>query len=215
MKGKPYQLKMESKGNLFIVSAPSGSGKTTLCRKLASDTRNLKYLVSFTTRPKRKGEINNKDYTFISEEKFNKMIKAGRFVEWANVHGHLYGTSRERLENMLGKGIDVILDIDTKGARQLRKKYPEATYMFILPPSLEVLKQRLNKRKSDSKSEIEKRLKSAAVEIRDYKNYDYVIINNVFEDALERLQTVVLQEKMKTQNIDTKWINRVFLKKGK
>lgn len=206
---------MAIKGNLFIVSAPSGAGKTTLCKKLASDAKKLKYLVSFTTRPKRKGEINNKDYTFVSEEQFNKMIKAGKFVEWANVHGHLYGTSKERLETMLKKGIDVILDIDTKGAKQLRRKYPKAVYMFILPPSLEVLKQRLNKRKSDPKSEIEKRLKRATAEIKDYKNYDYVIINDLFKDALEKLKTVVLQEKIKTRNIDTKWINKVFFKKGK
>ncbi len=206
---------MAIKGNLFIVSAPSGAGKTTLCKKLASSTKKLEYLVSFTTRPKRKGEVNNKDYTFVSEEQFNKMIKAGKFAKWANVHGHLYGTSKERLENMLEKGIDVLLDIDTKGARQLRKKYPKAVYMFILPPSLNVLRQRLNKRKSDAKSEIEKRLKRAAAEIKDYKNYDYVIINDIFTDALKRLQTVVLQEKMKTQNIDAKWINKVFLKKGK
>lgn len=203
---------MAIKGNLFIVSAPSGAGKTTLCKKLASGSAKLKYLVSFTTRPKRKGEINDRDYTFVNEEKFNEMIKAGKFAEWANVHGHMYGTSKERLENMLGKGIDVILDADTKGARQLSRKYPEATYIFILPPSLKVLKQRLDKRKSDSRAEIEKRLKRATAEIKDYKNYDYVIINNIFKDALEKLKAVILQEKVKTRNIDANWINKVFLK---
>ncbi len=139
-------MKRKNRGRLFIVSAPSGAGKTTLCQNLSSIIQNLKHSVSYTTRPMRYGEINNRDYTFIKEDVFRRMASKDEFIEWAEVHGNLYGTSRKRLEAMLDKGINVILDVDTQGARQIRKKYKDGIYIFILPPSRGALKKRLQKR---------------------------------------------------------------------
>lgn len=194
------------------MSAPSGAGKTTLCQRLSASVSGLKHSVSYTTRPIRKGEVNNRDYTFVSKRVFLGMVKKKKFVEWAKVHGHLYGTSRERLEKILNKGINVILDIDTQGAVQIRKIYPGGIYIFILPPSLKTLRERLTKRMSDSKEEIKKRLKQAVAEIKDYKKYDYVIINNIFECALDTLKSVVGMEKLRTENIDPRWIKKKFFK---
>lgn len=198
------------RGCLFIVSAPSGAGKTTLCHKLSSTLPNLQHSVSYTTRPRRPGEVNNRDYTFVNEKVFRNMVKKGEFVEWAKVHGHLYGTAKKRLEEMLNKGIDVILDIDTQGAGQIKKKYTDGIYIFILPPSMKILRERLKKRMCNSKEEIKKRLKRAVEEINDYKKYDYVIINDVFEDALEELRAVISSEKIRTKKIDPLWIEKKF-----
>lgn len=198
------------RGCLFIVSAPSGAGKTTLCQKLSSILPNLRHSVSYTTRPRRPGEVNNRDYTFVNEKVFRNMVKKGEFVEWAKVHGHLYGTAKKRLEEMLNKGIDIILDIDTQGAGQIKKKYTDGIYIFILPPSMKILRERLKKRMCNSKEEIKKRLKRAVEEINDYKKYDYVIINDIFENALEELRAVISSEKIRTKKIDPLWIEKKF-----
>jgi guanylate kinase len=206
-------MKMKNRGRLFIVSAPSGAGKTTLCQSLSSIIQNLKHSVSYTTRPMRHGEINNRDYTFIKEDVFRHMARRDEFIEWAEVHGNLYGTSRKRLEAMMDKGIDVILDIDTQGARQIRKKYKGGVYIFILPPSLKALKERLKKRMCNSKEEIQRRLKRAVAEMREYKKYDYVIINAVFDTALKDLKAIIFSEKLRTDNIDPLWIKKNFLRR--
>ena len=203
-------MKRKNRGRLFIVSAPSGAGKTTLCQKLSSIIQNLKHSVSYTTRPMRHGEINNRDYTFIKEDVFRRMASKDEFVEWAEVHGNLYGTSRKRLDAMLDKGIDVILDVDTQGARQIRKKYKDGIYIFILPPSREALKKRLKKRMCNSKEEIQRRLKRAADEIREYKKYDYVIINTVFDTAIKEMKAIIASEKLRTGNIDSLWVKKIF-----
>ncbi|MCG2709657.1 MAG: guanylate kinase [Thermodesulfovibrionales bacterium] len=187
-------MKRKNRGRLFIVSAPSGTGKTTLCQNLSSIIQNLRHSVSYTTRPMRHGEVNNRDYTFIKEDVFRRMARRDEFVEWAEVHGNLYGTSRKRLEAMLDKGIDVILDVDTQGARQIRKKYKDGIYIFILPPSLRALKERLKKRMCNSKEEIQRRLKRAVDEISEYKKYDYVIINAVFDTAIEEMKAIISSE---------------------
>jgi len=158
----------KSKGSLFIVSAPSGAGKTTLCRKLVSSLPNLQFSVSYTTRQPRRGEVNDRDYTFINRQDFRLMADKGEFIEWAEVHGALYGTSRKRLEELLESGNDVILDIDTQGAMQIKERYKEGIYIFILPPSLETLKERLKNRMTDSKEEIGKRLGRAIAEIKTF-----------------------------------------------
>ena len=216
-------MKRKNSGRLFIVSAPSGAGKTTLCQNLtgagkaaarrnrSSIIQNLKHSVSYTTRPMRYGEINNRDYTFIKEDVFRRMASKDEFIEWAEVHGNLYGTSRKRLEAMLDKGINVILDVDTQGARQIRKKYKDGIYIFILPPSLRALKERLKKRMCNSKEEIQRRLKRAADEIREYKKYDYVIINRVFDTAIEEMKAIIASEKLRTDNIETSWVKKNFL----
>jgi guanylate kinase len=202
----------KSKGSLFIVSAPSGAGKTTLCRMLVSSLANLKFSVSYTTRSARPDEINDRDYTFISREDFLRMTGAGEFIEWAEVHGELYGTSGKRIGRLLEAGSDVILDIDTQGALEIRKKYEKGVYIFILPPSLEALKKRLEKRMTDSREEIGRRLKRAVTEIKTFRQYDYVIINDVLENALREFEAIVISHRVSTELIDPVWIEKTFLK---
>lgn len=138
------------------------------------------------------------------------MVDKKEFIEWAEIHGELYSTSKKRLEELIDSGIDVILDIDTQGAMQLKKKYGEGTYIFVLPPSIEVLRERLEKRMTDSKEEIEKRLKMAAVEIKSYYTYDYVIINDTFEEALEELEAIIISHRASTKMINPLWIEERF-----
>jgi guanylate kinase len=144
----------KSRGRLFIVSAPSGAGKTTLCRELVSRTKGLEFSISFTTRRPRSGEIDEKDYNFTSKEDFKEMASRGEFIEWAEVHGNLYGTSRGRLEETLDHGTDVIMDVDVQGARQIRNKYNNGIHIFILPPSRDALMERLQNRKDNTPEEI-------------------------------------------------------------
>ena len=167
----------------------------------------ISHSVSHTTRPPRAGEENGKDYVFIEETEFKRMIGENEFLEWAKVHGNLYGTSRRMLRDMQGQGADVILDIDVQGARQLREAGGTgAVSIFILPPSLEVLRLRLEKRGANSAEDLERRMKTAVEEIGEYKNYDYVIVNDVFEKALDDLRAVVLAERVKTDKIDPEWV---------
>jgi len=202
--------KRGGKGLLFIISAPSGAGKTTLCQELSNIVPGLKHSVSYTTRPPRKGEINNVHYSFISYSKFKKMIERGEFAEWAMVHGNLYGTSIKRLEEINKKGYDIILDIDTHGAMQMRRKYKNAVYIFILPPSLKTLEKRLRDRMSESEEEIRRRLKKAEEEIAQYKFYDYVVINDKFEEALRDLESIIIATRLKTANTDHTKIKRII-----
>lgn len=193
------------RGSLFVVSAPSGAGKTTLCQRLASEIENIRHSVSYTTRKPRKGEVNDRDYTFTDRDTFMRMAEADDFIEWAEVHGNLYGTSKNRIEDMLVSGMDVMLDIDTQGAAQMRK-LREAVYIFIMPPSMEVLRQRIDTRMSNSPDDIDMRLRRATDEIREYKNYDYVIVNDRFEDALAGLKAIVTAERLRTARINPQWV---------
>ena len=202
----------KNRGSLFIVSAPSGTGKTTLCKKLVSSMPDLKFSVSYTTRQQRPGEINNREYTFTGREDFLAMIGRGEFIEWAEVHGAFYGTSRRRLEEIMDSGSDVILDIDTQGAMQIKKKYAEGAYIFILPPSMEILEQRLEKRMTDSQEEIKKRLTTAISEIKTYSGYDYVIINDIFEKALKEFEAIIISHRVKTKMMDPLWVKESLLK---
>jgi guanylate kinase len=200
------------KGGLFIVSAPSGAGKTTLCRRLVSSLPDLKFSVSYTTRQPRQGEVDNRDYTFIGKEDFLSMVGRGEFIEWAEVHGAFYGTSGKRVEEIMDAGSDVILDIDTQGAMQIKEKYAaEGTYIFVLPPSMEVLRQRLNKRMTDSREQIEKRLRTALSEIGTYSKYDYVIINDIFEKALKEFEAIIIAHRVRTKMLDPLWVEEKFL----
>lgn len=196
-----------------MVSGPSGAGKTTLYREAASSLPNLKHSVSYTTRRPRPGEVNDRDYTFINRDEFKGMIDRAEFAEWAEIHGKLYGTSKKRLEETMDSGIDAILDIDVQGAEQLKKKYQGGVYIFVLPPSLEVLGKRLQKRMVNSKEEIEKRLKVAAKEIKRYREYDYVIVNNILEDALKELSAIIISKRVSTERVDPQLIEMNFFKK--
>ena len=202
----------KSRGSLFIVSAPSGAGKTTLCRKAVLSLPDLVFSVSYTTRQPRQAEINDRDYTFISRQEFSAMADKGEFIEWAEVHGEFYGTSRKRLDSLTDSGNDVILDIDTQGAMQIKQRYDEGTYIFILPPSLGVLKERLKNRMTDSKENIEKRFRRAIEEIKTFHMYDYVIMNNVLEVALREFEAVILSQRVSKKKINPLWIQERFLK---
>jgi len=204
----------KNRGSLFIVSAPSGTGKTTLCKKLVSAVPSLRFSVSYTTRPPRPGEVNDRDYTFVSRHEFKLMLEREEFVESAEIHGELYGTSKKRLEELTNSGIGVVLDIDTQGAMQLKKKWGEGVYIFILPPSIELLRERLEKRMTDSGEEIGKRLKNAVLEIKNYHKYDYVIINDIFEKAFSELEAIIISHRVRTGMINPLWVEEKFFNRG-
>ena len=197
-------------GRLYIVSAPSGAGKTTLCNELTARMPTLGHSISHTTRKPRPGEVDGQHYYFVDAERFRAMADSGGFVEWATVHGNLYGTSKAEIGRLLGQGKDVILDIDTQGAMQIRGSGTDGVFVFILPPSMEVLESRLRGRESDDDAEIRKRLKRAADEIRDYDKYDYMIVNDKFEDALDRLRAVIVSDKCRVGNTDRSWMRDRF-----
>jgi len=196
----------KKQGILFVVSAPSGAGKTSLCRAITNSLEQLTHSISYATRKPRPGEIDGRDYNFVSQERFQEMIKAGDFAEWAEVHSNLYGTSRRVLDEMITKGIDVILDIDTQGAKQIKSKYDAAVFIFIMPPSLEILEERLRNRRSDDEKEIRKRMGRAHEEIKDYAMYDYIIVNRDFDRALTELRSVVVAERCRTRLVNGSWI---------
>jgi guanylate kinase len=185
------------KGRLFVISGPSGVGKGTLRQKLFQCIPSLYYSVSVTTRKPRKNEVEGKDYFFVNEDTFKKYIKEGQFAEWALVHEDYKGTLLSTIYESLSKGEDLILEIDVQGAKKLKKKFPEAIFIFIAPPSWEQLEDRLRGRKTEKEEELKKRLKDAHKELKEIKNYDYLIINNHFEKALEELKSVIISERCK------------------
>lgn len=185
-------------GNLLVIAAPSGAGKTTLVTALASQDTQLRVSVSHTTRPKRPGEIDGEDYFFIDTPIFQKMIKTGAFLEHALVYDYYYGTSREWVLNQLHHGIDVILEIDWQGARQVRQQFPEAILIFILPPSIESLEERLKKREQDQIDTIKKRMQLAQAESGHFGEFDYLVVNDQFEHALRELQIIAQANRLKT-----------------
>jgi guanylate kinase len=197
-------------GTLFVISAPSGAGKSTLCRELLRRFKDIKLSVSYTTRTPRKGELNNVHYTFISQKKFKNMIAGGKFAEWAMVHGNLYGTSVDRLKKLSKEGHDILLDIDVQGAKQVKNSYKNAVYIFILPPSMEILKRRLMKRKSEPKEAVALRLERARDEILSYKEYDYVIINDKLDNAYREFESIILSSRLRTGKIDEKSIKTIL-----
>lgn len=202
-------MEKKSKGSIFIVSAPSGAGKTTLCKQIISTMDNIRPSVSFTTRQPRSGEIPDEDYTFVNEEEFRGMIDRGDFFEWALVHGNLYGTSGRKLEEIISAGYDALLDIDTQGARQIKKTVHNAVYIFILPPSMKELKVRLERRMSNSVDDMNRRLERAIDEIREYKMYDYVIVNDILETSLKKLEAIIIAERLRSTKIDPQWIENI------
>ena len=195
-----------NKGSIFIVSAPSGAGKTTMCKQIIRIVDNVKPSVSFTTRPPRAGEVPDEDYCFVSEAEFRAMADRGDFVEWAKVHGNFYGTSRLKLQELISAGYDVLLDIDTQGARQIRKSFNNCVYIFILPPSMMELKHRLEGRMSNSVEDMNRRLERAVDEIKEYNMYDYVIVNDILENSLKRLEAIIIAERLRSSKIDPQWI---------
>ncbi len=194
-------------GMLFVVSAPSGAGKTTLCKAITGSLENVTHSISYTTRQPRPGEADGRDYYFISQKRFQEMIDAGDFAEYARVHSNFYGTSKRVLQDMVRQGIDVILDIDTQGARQIKSSADKAIFIFIMPPSMEILEERLRNRKSDHEDEIQKRMRRAADEIRDYAMYDYIVVNRDFERALSELRSIIVAQRCRRELIPGAWID--------
>jgi guanylate kinase len=185
-------------GRLFIIAAPSGAGKTSMVSALVESIRDLQVSVSHTTRPKRPAEENGVNYFFVDERRFLEMQAAGDFLESAQVFGHYYGTSKKWVNESLNQGMDVILEIDWQGARLIRELMPAAIGIFILPPSLEVLRERLTVRAADHPAVIESRMQQATEEVSHYAEFDYLIINDVFEDALKQLKAIVVAQRLKT-----------------
>jgi guanylate kinase len=179
------------RGNLYIVSAPSGSGKTTLLQHLLRTFDDLKFSVSHTTRPPRQGEKDTVDYYFTDRATFMRMAELGEFLEWAEFNGQLYGTTRAFVEEQIGAGRDVILDIDVQGAKQVKNTIKDATAIFVLPPSFEELKRRLKDRMLESDDVIRRRLEIAKREILYYRDYDYIIINDILENSIRLLESIV------------------------
>lgn len=189
------------RGSLFVVSAPSGAGKTTLCREARLRLPDLAYSVSYTTRAPRPGEIESVDFCFVSEAAFRRLRDRGEFAEWATVHGNLYGTRASVLEEALRGGHDILLDIDTQGAAQLRLRYPEAVLVFIVAPSMAELEQRLRERRSDVDREIARRLARAREEIALWRQYDYLVVNRELKDAADQLTAIVAAERSRTTRL--------------
>ncbi|MFI5376455.1 MAG: guanylate kinase [Candidatus Rokuibacteriota bacterium] len=192
---------MKRRGTLVVVSAPSGAGKTTLCHEVRTLVPDLYYSVSYTTRASRLGETDGTDFFFVTEGAFTAMRERDEFAEWAEVHGHLYGTPAKGLESALGRGLDVLLDIDTHGARQLRQRYPEAVSVFIMAPSMAELDARLRERNSNSPGDIARRLSRAKEEIAAWRQYDYLIINRDVKDAVDQLATIIQAERCRTSRL--------------
>ena len=201
---------IQRNGILFVVSAPSGAGKTSLCKAITGSLENLMHSISYTTRQPRPGEMDGRDYYFVSDERFREMIDAGDFAEHATVHGNRYGTSKRVLNDMVSTGVDVILDIDTQGARQIKEHYARAVYVFIMPPSLSILEERLRNRRSDLEEEIQKRMRRAVDEIREHAMYDYIIINRDFDRALAELRSIVSAERSRTKHMGGSWIEELL-----
>jgi guanylate kinase len=183
------------RGLLFIVSAPSGAGKTTLVERLVEQIPRLKMSRSYTSRPARAGEANGVDYNFVSRARFEEMVAAGDFLEWAPVFGNLYGTCASETETLLEAGQDVVLVIDVQGARKVRARGVSTTAVFVMPPSFEVLEQRLRGRSKDSEAEIQRRLQVAWDEVAAFTEYDYVVVNDELPAAVDRLRSIVIAER--------------------
>ena len=182
---------------VFIISAPSGSGKSTLVSRILAKDSLLRFSVSYTTRAPRGHEKPGESYIYISREEFENRLADNEFLEYAEVFGNYYGTNREILRQAQSEGMDLILDIDVQGARQLKERIPEAVSIFILPPSRDILEQRLRSRSEDAEEVIQRRLRDAATEIRNYQQYDYVLVNHRVDDSTLTLQSIVRAERVR------------------
>ncbi len=195
------------KGNLFVLSAPSGTGKTTVCRNLAKRVENLILSISYTTRPMKEGEKDGVDYHFVDAKTFDEMVEAGDFLEWANIYGYRYGTSRKAVEDCLGSGIDFLLEIDVQGGMNVKEIMPEAVLIALFPPDRDTLYERLRGRKREAEGEIEERVREALRELVILKDYDYFVINRDLEKAIKDVILIIESQNLRVDR------NREFLEK--
>ena len=191
----------KKKGLILVISAPSGAGKTTLCKRLLQASSSFISSVSFATRRPRKNEIEGVDYYFVSQKEFRKMIEERRFVEWAEVHGYLYGTSAKLLDQAVKEEKDVLLEVDVKGGAQIKKNYPQAVLIFLLPPSWQELTKRLANRRTEAEEKVAERIKRAKREIEYAPHYDYLIVNDDINRALEDLLAIIQAERCRMDRV--------------
>lgn len=203
-------IKKRVNGDLIVISGPSGSGKDSICNELLKKNNNIVMSVSMTTRDKRKEEIEGKDYYFVTKEEFEKKIKNNELLEYAIVHEiDYYGTPKKNIFDTLKKGLDVILVIDIQGALQIKEKYPDAIFIFILPPSLKVLKERLIKRGSETKESLLRRFKSMYKEVNEIAKYNYVVVNDELDDAVNKTNSIIESQKCRVDRIEELDINSI------
>jgi len=185
-------------GGLFVISAPSGGGKSTIVEALTQRVEDLGYSISHTSRPPRTGEIDGEDYHFVDRKAFKEMVDEGAFVEWARVYGHLYGTSFSSLNRVMASGLDVIVDVDIHGGRNIKDRFARSVLIFLVPPSMKTLEARLRGRQSEDEASLLNRLKEAEEEMKNCAWYDYVVINDVLEQAVEAVETIIRSERLRT-----------------
>ena len=193
-----------AQGLLIVISAPSGAGKTTICKRLLDEFPDLYFSVSCTTRLPRKGEKDGRDYHFISVAEFKNRTGKGEFVEWEEIYGHFYGTLKKEIEDRTGKGHDVILDIDIKGAGNVKSIYPQGVFVFIMPPSVETLKERLKKRGSETDDVMKMRFDRVMEEVRENERYDYVIFNDIINDSVDVMRSIYIAEKNRRSRLQSR-----------
>jgi guanylate kinase len=186
---------------LIVISAPSGCGKSTIVRAILERVDGLGYSVSATSRPRRSGEVEGKSYYFLSRQEFEQRIRSAAFLEYAEVHGNLYGTLRSEVEKNLARGLDVVMDVDVQGGLQLRRTVSDTLLIFLAPPSMEVLEKRLRGRASDSEDAIRLRLENAKREMRFWPQYDYVVLNESLEEAIHNVENVIRVERLRTSRL--------------
>ena len=199
-------------GLLLVVSAPSGAGKTTICNRLLARVNSLQYSISYTTRKPRPGEVDGREYFFLSEDRFKEMIADRAFLEWANVFSRFYGTGREWVEHRLAEGNDVLVDVDVAGARQIKANFPDAVLVFIVPPTLAELQRRLKDRQTESDEEILERLGRVREEVESRDIYDYLVVNDQVDEAVDDMRAIIRTEKKRMTRAVGFWTG--FLQNG-
>jgi len=190
---------LPKKGKLFVITAPSGTGKTTIIDIIRKKVEEIGYSISHTTRPPRRGEVNGVHFCFVAREDFEKMIEAHEFVEWAIVYDHLYGTPVSSVDSTLSSGKDLLLDLDIQGAQEIKKQFPEATLIFILPPSLEILHERLKRRSAQDDTNIALRMEKAVEGIKKCRDYDFLIINDDLNQAAREVEAIIVAQRARTE----------------
>ncbi len=185
-------------GRLFVLSAPSGGGKSTIVEALRQRVADLGYSISHTSRPPRTGETDGEAYHFVDRKTFEKMVDEGAFVEWASVYGHLYGTSFSSLNSVMASGLDVLVDVDVQGGRNIKDRFAQSVLIFLVPPSMKTLEARLRARQSEDEASLLNRLKAAEEEMKNCAWYDYIVINDVLDQAVGSVETIIRSERLKT-----------------
>ena len=198
------------RGLLIVVSGASGTGKGTVCKKLLSKLPNVHYSISATTRKPRQGEVDGREYYFISEDDFKQWIADGKFLEFAEVYGNFYGTPLTKIEERLNRGEDVLLEIDVQGALNVKRKCPDGVYIFLLPPSLDELKRRIEGRGSETPESLKRRLQNAVAEIQIGREYDYAVVNDSVDEAAAQIEAILVAERCRVERNEDKFNMEVF-----